>query len=267
VTAVSNIVHQCEGPALAPYLPALAAAVLPLLSTDGAPIDDIRAAAAGVVVYLAGSAVSVITRREAAAAYAVACAAPAALESDPSAGACALRIVYGVFHALVGALKDERDHEMLTAFVTSILEGVKEACTLDGYRTDAAEAAEDAAAAAGGGGGEASKFCPLFNEHMLGQLTDALIMVRKDAVQRRAVRIAEMSVHAEDYDDDAREDVEVREGVWPANGVVKGGRHLANPILPPFWRRECRPSFLCVPHPRLPPHTRTRCSSGAGLGQ
>jgi hypothetical protein len=212
VSAVSNILEHCQGPALAPFVPALLAATVPLLQAGKSPVDDIRAGAAGAVVYIVASAVAAVTVAEAAAVYATARSNPASLAADPSLPASMLRVVYGVIDALLEALKDEEQHEMLVAMTTATLH-----CLQEG--TDTANFADGAAALAAGG----AKCTPLLESGMLNKVTDALLEVRRDALQRRSIRAAELKVHADDYDDKAVEDIKVRQARTVRGGAARQG--------------------------------------------
>ncbi|RYG47514.1 hypothetical protein EON67_08510 [archaeon] len=97
-------------------------------------------------------------------------------------------------YTLLEACVHEREHDQLVTFVTCAMHAVLEACAvanITGVKPAYGE----------------MEHVPLLTTPQLSFVTQSFLRVRQEAVQRRSVRVAELKVFADDYDDDAVEDM------------------------------------------------------------
>jgi len=117
--------------------------------------------------------------------------------------------------------------------------------------------AASAAAAADAAGMALPEYFPLFRQDQLLHLSRAMLLVRRDALQRRSVRISEARVHHDDYDEEALEDMRELENedamlvhfaFEVLSNVVRAHRTLYLPVysglIAQIVRDMCHPEVL-----------------------
>jgi hypothetical protein len=108
-------------------------------------------------------------------------------------------VVIDVLRGIIAAAFEEQDHDMLETLVAAALETIQTVCDKNSYAgMETANLLDNA-----------EKCLPFFHVDFLEQVTQSMLRLRQDALQRRSIRVAESKVHADDYDEQAFEDMEV----------------------------------------------------------
>jgi hypothetical protein len=101
----------------------------------------------------------------------------------------------------------------------------------------------------------------LLPEPALRRTTEALLLVRRGALQRRAVRAAELRVHADDYDETAAEEVAAADAAdaalsFAAVEAVGAMIQAHGPAYARVYAELCHPVVVDVAHPACLPADR-----------
>ncbi|RYG41668.1 hypothetical protein EON68_02820, partial [archaeon] len=110
IVAIRHIAEHSRGVTLAPFVPTLSAAIMPLLQTGGTPFDEIRAASAAAIVQLLASNASALNVPDVLATHAALMAGAEASTLPHVAVLAHMNMLYLAVYTLLEACVHEREH-------------------------------------------------------------------------------------------------------------------------------------------------------------
>ena len=195
---LATLMDTLKGRLMAPYAPAVMEGLLKLLRVSGTAFSDLRAMAAATVSDALASAAAVLSAADVAAvADTIASGLPVSPTSPTGAGTPAgayVSMFSAATHELQACLKDEDEIEALKALLTGLQQAVEQGCKLANFATGTAP------------GGVKGDFLRLLTPDAMQRMTLSLLSTLQAAIQRRAVRKAELTVNAEDADEETHEE-------------------------------------------------------------
>lgn len=195
--ALINLFHVVRGPSIAAYAPSLLEAVLKALTLSGGLFDDIRGACCVGMEDIFATLASIVTIADLEGALAAGAGVEGA--TPPSTpGLAYLNALYTSISTLMKQTENEDSGEMLRNILAAFDTTLRAACGRFNFsgQPNEEQTPRDA------------MYLPLLRAPMLHALTQTLLRVRQEAIQRRAVRAAERKVQAEDLDEEALERME-----------------------------------------------------------